>query len=133
MWAEYVSAGNVDTRIWPRTAAIAERFWSPATTRDIPDMYRRLEIIDAELDRLIVRFEGLLEVCKLLEQRGATEAEIDEHRRELERVSRQLAALVGRNGIPAGLRAVRPAGGREEVQRNVVEALRPQVEPAGAG
>jgi hypothetical protein len=55
-------------------------------------------LFDAELDRLIVRFEGLLEVCKLLEQRGATEAEIDEHRRELERVSRQLAALVGRNG-----------------------------------
>jgi len=52
MWAEYVSAENVDTRIWPRTAAIAERFWSPATVRDIPDMYRRLEIMDAELDRL---------------------------------------------------------------------------------
>ena len=55
-------------------------------------------ILDGELDRLIVRFEGLLEVCKLLEQRGASEAELDEHRRELERVSRQLAALVGRNG-----------------------------------
>ena len=52
MWAEYVSDENVDTRIWPRTAAIAERFWSPATVRDIPDMYRRLEIMDAELDRL---------------------------------------------------------------------------------
>jgi len=52
MWAEYVSAENVDTRIWPRTAAIAERFWSPATVKDIPDMYRRLEIMDAELDQL---------------------------------------------------------------------------------
>jgi hypothetical protein len=55
-------------------------------------------ILDGEVDRLIVRFEGLLEVCKLLEQRGATEAELDEHRRELERVSRQLAALAARNG-----------------------------------
>lgn len=52
MWAEYVSDENVDTRIWPRTAAVAERFWSPATVRDIPDMYRRLEVVDAELDRL---------------------------------------------------------------------------------
>jgi hypothetical protein len=55
-------------------------------------------ILDGELDRLIMRFEGLLEVCKLLEQRGATEAELDEHRRELERVSRRLAALAAHNG-----------------------------------
>ncbi|MES1261352.1 MAG: family 20 glycosylhydrolase, partial [Acidobacteriota bacterium] len=55
MWAEYVSAENVDTRIWPRTAAIAERFWSPASVTGIPDMYRRLEIIDAELDALGLR------------------------------------------------------------------------------
>jgi hypothetical protein len=55
-------------------------------------------ILDGELDRLVVRFEGLLEVCKLLEQRGASEAELDEHRRELERVSRQLAALAAHNG-----------------------------------
>jgi hypothetical protein len=52
----------------------------------------------AELDRLILRFEGLLEVCKLLEQRGATEAELAEHRREFELVSRRLASLVARGG-----------------------------------
>jgi hexosaminidase len=52
MWAEYISAQNIDTRIWPRTAAIAERFWSPAQVRDVPDMYRRLDIVDAELDRI---------------------------------------------------------------------------------
>ena len=55
-------------------------------------------VLDGELDRLIIRFEGLLEVCKLLERRGAGEAELDEHRRELERVSRQLAALAARSG-----------------------------------
>lgn len=55
-------------------------------------------LFDAELDRLILRFEGLLEVCKLLEQRGATEAELTEHRRELELVSKQLASLVARSG-----------------------------------
>jgi hexosaminidase len=52
MWAEYVSPETVDSRIWPRTAAIAERFWSPEIVRDIPDMYRRLALIDHELDAL---------------------------------------------------------------------------------
>jgi hexosaminidase len=52
MWAEYVSPETVDSRIWPRTAAIAERFWSPRETRDVPDMYRRLAVIDRQLDHL---------------------------------------------------------------------------------
>jgi hypothetical protein len=53
-------------------------------------------LFDPELDRLILRFEGLLRVSRILEQRGASEAELLEHRRELERVSRQLARFVGR-------------------------------------
>ena len=52
MWTEYVSAQNIDSRIWPRTAAIAERFWSPDEVKDVADMYRRLDIADAELDLL---------------------------------------------------------------------------------
>ena len=50
MWAEYVSAETVDSRIWPRAAAIAERLWSPAGVKDVESMYTRLESVSRVLD-----------------------------------------------------------------------------------
>jgi hexosaminidase len=52
MWAELVTPENVDSRIWPRTAAIAERLWSPQNVRDVDDMYRRMKVIALQLEEL---------------------------------------------------------------------------------
>jgi hexosaminidase len=52
MWSEYVSPENIDSRIWPRTAAIAERLWSPQDVTDVNSMYQRLENISRWLDWL---------------------------------------------------------------------------------
>jgi hexosaminidase len=50
MWSEFVTPENVDSRIWPRSAAIAERFWSPRNTRDVESMYARLALISQKLN-----------------------------------------------------------------------------------
>ena len=51
-WAEYITPENADNRIWPRTAAVAERYWSPASVRDVDSMYARLDRVSTELEFL---------------------------------------------------------------------------------
>jgi hexosaminidase len=55
MWAEYVSSETIDSRIWPRMAAIAERLWSPKDVTDVDSMYARLEVISRWLEWTGVR------------------------------------------------------------------------------
>jgi len=50
MWAEHVNPQTIDSRVWPRMAAIAERFWSRRDVRDVDDMFRRLARISVQLE-----------------------------------------------------------------------------------
>jgi hexosaminidase len=51
MWAEQLNDRTIDSRIWPRTAVMAERFWSPQSDRDVASMYRRLPRVSIELEQ----------------------------------------------------------------------------------
>ncbi|MEO6444529.1 MAG: family 20 glycosylhydrolase [Gemmatimonadaceae bacterium] len=55
MWAEYITEESADSRMWPRLGAVAERLWSPREVTDVPDMYRRLDILAARLEGMGLR------------------------------------------------------------------------------
>ena len=50
LWSEWVSRENVEAKLWPRCAAIAERFWSPATRTDLESLLLRLPALSGELE-----------------------------------------------------------------------------------
>ncbi|MGD0579979.1 MAG: family 20 glycosylhydrolase, partial [Bryobacteraceae bacterium] len=55
MWEEIATAENLDAKLWPRLAAIAERLWSAESVTDVESMYRRMGVINTWLEWLDLR------------------------------------------------------------------------------
>jgi hypothetical protein len=64
-------------------------------------------LLDGTIDELLLRLRGLVLVGGLLEQRGASAAELEAHAREADRVRASLARLIGGDdtGPTSGLAA----------------------------
>jgi hexosaminidase len=105
MWGEYVSPETIDSRIWPRTAAIAERLWSPREVTDVEEMYRRLAIISFQLEELgltheknsemlLRRLAGSKDIAPLATLVSVLEP-VKEYRRGQQRPATMLTPLTG--------------------------------------
>jgi len=70
-WAEFLSPENIDSRIWPRNAALAERLWSPRDVRNVTDMYRRLDPVSVGLEQDGLTHESSM--AKMLRQVTGTQ------------------------------------------------------------
>jgi len=64
MWEELATAENLDAKLWPRLAAIAERLWSPESMTDSASMYVRLAAVNHWLEWLGLTQRSNLELMR---------------------------------------------------------------------
>jgi hypothetical protein len=67
-------------------------------TAPIARLLDRRPVAQHEVDDLLLRIRGLVFMRGMLEERGASKLELERHRREIERLRRELAALVSGGG-----------------------------------
>ncbi|XP_050312822.1 probable beta-hexosaminidase fdl [Anthonomus grandis grandis] len=70
LWTEEVDAEDVETRLWPRTAAFAERVWSDPAEFDRSDVFRRIDFHSRRLRARGLRVASIWpEVCSQYPER----------------------------------------------------------------
>ncbi len=141
MWAEQLHEETVDSRIWPRLMAVAERYWSQQSVKDVPDMYRRLRLASLELEDVGLRHisapEGLRR--NLLASLGSTDGlelrDLNDFAAALEPVSfgersqtQHTDALMSLDRMVDAVVADPPA--RQEVAAEVESLLKAETKPA---
>lgn len=77
MWEELVTEETIDAKLWPRLAAIAERFWSPQSVTDAASMYARLESANRWLEWLGLTQRSNLELMRERLAGGGAVAPLD--------------------------------------------------------
>ena len=102
MWAEMAGPETVDSRIWPRMAAIAERLWSPANVTDVDSMYARMEQVSRNLEFTGVMHRAYMQpmLDRIAGDRPAPAL------RAIAEVTEALGLGTGRSGHPTGIMPV---------------------------
>jgi len=118
MWDEYASSETIDSRIWPRMAAIAERFWSPKDVTDVDSMYTRMGVVSRNLEWL-----GLQHRADFQPMLDRIAADRPDH------PLRTLADAVEATGLGTGRgRGVQPRYTQQTPLNRLVDAARPESE-----